>query len=66
MTLSANAYMKFSLPTGPNVLHRLAQRLVLGIRWRMLPKTPNVEFSGDAPLHGAASAGTQGSASCDG
>ena len=25
-------------------------------------KTPNVEFSGGAPLHGAASAGTQGSA----
>ena len=24
-------------------------------------KTPNVEFSGGAPLHGAASAGTQGS-----
>ncbi len=26
---------------------------------------PNVEFSGDAPLHGAASAGTQGYASAD-
>ena len=26
-------------------------------------KTPNVEFSGGAPLHGAASAGTQGYAS---
>ncbi|MBI5922155.1 MAG: hypothetical protein HY847_10995 [Betaproteobacteria bacterium] len=24
------------------------------------PKTPNVKFSGGAPLHGAASAGTQG------
>ena len=36
MTLSADAYLKFSLPTGPNIMHRLAQRLVLGIRWRML------------------------------
>lgn len=27
------------------------------------PMMPNVEFSGGAPLHGAASAGTQGSAS---
>ena len=41
MTLSADAYLKFMLPTGPNVLHRMMQRLVLGIRWRMLPKTPN-------------------------
>lgn len=39
MTLSADAHLKFSLPEGPNVLHRLAQRLVLGIRWRMLPET---------------------------
>ena len=31
--------------------------------WMPLPGAPNVEFSGDAPLHGAASAGTQGSAS---
>jgi hypothetical protein len=46
MTLSADAYIKFNLPTGPNVLHRLAQRFVLGIRWRMLPKTPNVELTG--------------------
>ena len=29
--------------------------------WR--PLMPNVEFSGGAPLHGAASAGTQGYAS---
>lgn len=36
MTLSADAYLKFSLPTGPNVLHRMAQRFALGIRWRML------------------------------
>lgn len=43
MTLSADAYLKFSLPTGPNVLHRLAQRFALGIRWRMLPKTPNAK-----------------------
>lgn len=28
-------------------------------------KAANVEFSGGAPLHGAASDGTQGSASCD-
>lgn len=38
MTLSADAYLKVSLPTGPNVFHRLTQRCVLGIRWRMLPK----------------------------
>lgn len=32
--------------------------------WSLEPiLTPNVEFSGGAPLHGAASAGTQGSAS---
>lgn len=49
MTLSADAYLKFSLPIGPNILHRIAQRFVLGIRWRMLPNTPNVEVSGLAP-----------------
>lgn len=27
----------FTLPRGPNALHRAAQRLVLGIHWRMLP-----------------------------
>lgn len=46
MTLSADKYLKFGVPTGPNVLHRLAQRLVLGIRWRMLPKTPDVKLGG--------------------
>lgn len=28
--------------------------------WMPLPKAPNVEFSGGAPLFGATSAGTQG------
>lgn len=42
MTLSGDAYLRFSLPAGPNVLHRLMQRVVIGIRWRML-KTPNVQ-----------------------
>ena len=46
VTLSADAYLKFSLLDGPNVLHRLAQRFALGIRWRMLPKTPNAEIKG--------------------
>jgi hypothetical protein len=41
MTLSADVYIRLRVPTGPNVLHRMAQRLALGIRWRMLPKTPN-------------------------
>ena len=31
--------------------------------WMPLPLPPNVEFSGGAPLHGAASAGTKGYAS---
>ena len=31
--------------------------------WMPLPDAPNVEFSGDAPPFGAASAGTQGYAS---
>lgn len=31
--------------------------------WERWNTPPNVEFSGGAPLHGAASAGTQGSAS---
>ena len=30
------------------------------LRERLRDMTPNVEFSGGAPLHGAASAGTQG------
>ena len=29
--------LRFCLPIGPNVLHRLAQRVIFGIRWRMLP-----------------------------
>jgi hypothetical protein len=41
MTLSSYEDLRFSLPTGPNVLHRVAQRFALGIRWRMLPKTHN-------------------------
>ena len=40
VTLSADAHLKFHLPAGPNVLHRLAQRFAFGIRWRILPKAP--------------------------
>ena len=37
-----------------------------GLRSGVEAVCSNVEFSGDAPLHGAASAGTQGYASKDG
>lgn len=37
MMFSADAYMKFALPSAPNVLHRLTQRIAFGIRWRMIP-----------------------------
>ena len=37
MTFSADKYFQVLLRVAPNVLHRFAQRLVLGFRWRMLP-----------------------------
>lgn len=64
MTLSSDSHLTFSLPTGPNAVHRLAQWFALGIHWRMLP--PNVEVSGSAgtpamsaPLPGSADGGTR-------
>lgn len=40
ITFSEDSYLKFFLPTGPNVLHRMAQRFMLGIRWRIIAHTP--------------------------
>ena len=47
MTLSKDGHMKFMLPAAPNVLHRMTQGFVLGIRWRMLH---NVKVRGGALL----------------
>lgn len=38
VAFTPDGYMKFNLPEGPNVLHRIAQRVVFGIRWHMLPE----------------------------
>lgn len=38
LTFSADAYLKLFLPSGPNVMHRVMQRITLGFRWRMLPR----------------------------
>ena len=45
------------------VVERVRSDYAVQICWRLV--TPNVEFSGGAPLHGAASAGTQGYASME-
>lgn len=37
---SADAHLHIYLQTGPNVVHRWAQRFAFGIRWHMLP--PNM------------------------
>ena len=37
LMFSSDNGLKIHLATGPNVLHRLMQRFMLGIRWRMTP-----------------------------